>query len=214
MYESTLSQVYALCSLESPSSVHSGQGPYTDALVRARIFWYAHVHEGTTNALQGGRLVLNNEDLIAFQQTLPPHPNTNPTPPSSSLPSPVSPTFSLDQHPAAADPTHSRASLSFVVATHYFSLTLNLSSVCRHIHTVLTGPKARRHHVDGLDEDGLRDAWEGLERCWDEFEAVRRNGIGAGGISFALEDVDRFVSSWQVFIFECRQFFFGIFSLL
>lgn len=204
MYESTLSQVYALCSLENPSSVHSGQGPYIDALVRARIFWYAHVHEGTTTTLQGGRLVLNNDDLLVFQQTLPPHPNSTLTPPPSSLPSPVSPTFSLDQHPTTVEPAHSRASLAFVVATHYFSLTLNLSSVCRHIHAVLTGPKARRIHVDSLDEDGLRDVWEGLERCWDEFETVRRTGIGAGGVNFALEDVDRFVSTWQVFIFECR----------
>ena len=147
------------------------------------FFWYAHVHEGTTNALRGGRLVLNNDDLIAFQQTLPPHPTTNSTP-SSSLPSPVSPTFSDHCH-SATDPVHPRASLAFVVAKHYFSLTLNLSSVCRHIHTVLTGPKARKGPVDHLDEDGLRDAWEGLERCWDEFEVVRRTGIAAGGVSLA-----------------------------
>jgi hypothetical protein len=78
--------------------------------------------------------------------------------------------------------------------------------MCRRIHAVLTGPKARRSPADSLDENGLRDVWEGLERCWDDFEAVRRTGLGAGGISIGAIDVDRFVSSWQIFIFECREY--------
>lgn len=198
MYESTLSQIYALCSVENPSPVRSGQSPYSDALIRARIFWYAHVNEGTTNALRGGRLVLNDDDLVAFQQTLP---STSPRP-SSSLPSPVSPTCPADTQ-TSSDATHPDASL-FLLMTRYFSLTLNLSSVCRRIHVVLTGPKARQSPVDSLDENGLRDVWEGLERCWDDFEAVRRTGLSAGGISIGTMDIDRFVSSWQVFIFECH----------
>lgn len=211
MYESTLSQIYALCSLENPSSVHSGQGPYADALVRARIFWYAHVHEGTINALRGARLVLTDDDLVLFQQTLPPCQGAVSTPASAaassaSLPSPVTPTHpNLEMHRcSASEQTHSRSSLAYVLATHYFSLTLNLSAVCRHIHTVLTGPKARRS-AEGLDEDGLRDIWEGLERSWDEFEVVRRKGLGSTGFSIGSEDLDRFVSSWQVYIFECRK---------
>ena len=58
MYESTVNQVYTLCSLASVSSVNSGQGEAIDALVRARIFWYAHVHEGITTGLRGGRMLL------------------------------------------------------------------------------------------------------------------------------------------------------------
>lgn len=58
MYEATVSQVYALCSLASVSSVNSGQGEYVDALVRARIFWYAHIIDGVTSGLRGGRILL------------------------------------------------------------------------------------------------------------------------------------------------------------
>ena len=54
MYDTTMSQVYALCSL----NVDSGQGEYVDALVRARIFWYAHVIDGVTSGLRGGRIAL------------------------------------------------------------------------------------------------------------------------------------------------------------
>jgi hypothetical protein len=58
MYETAINQVYTLCSLASPRSVNSGQGEYVDALVRARIYWYAFVHEGITTGLRGGRLHL------------------------------------------------------------------------------------------------------------------------------------------------------------
>lgn len=204
MYESILSHIYALCNMETTESVHSGQGLQTDALVRARLFWYAHVHEGTTNALRGGRLVLNNDDLIAFQRTLPPRPSANSTSPQASIPSPLSPTFHPELH-MSPEASQSRASYALALATHYFSLTLNVSAICRHIHTVLTGPAARRNPLDTLDEDGLRHIWDGLERCWEDFEAVRRSGLEIGGLSIGTEDLDCFVSSWQIFIFECRQ---------
>ena len=58
MYETTLSQVYTLCSLSSAATVASGKGDYVDALVRARIFWYAHIVDGITSGLRGGRLVM------------------------------------------------------------------------------------------------------------------------------------------------------------
>lgn len=58
MYEATLSQVYTLCSVAPDHSVNSGRGEYVDALVRARIFWYAHVIDGVTSGLRGGRLLL------------------------------------------------------------------------------------------------------------------------------------------------------------
>ena len=58
MYETAINQVYTLCSLASPRSVNSGQGDQVDALVRARIYWYAFVHEGITTGIRGGRLHL------------------------------------------------------------------------------------------------------------------------------------------------------------
>ena len=56
MYEATLSQVYNLCTLE-PAMI-SGHGEFIDALVRARVFWYAHILDGVTSGLRGGRIWL------------------------------------------------------------------------------------------------------------------------------------------------------------
>ena len=65
MYEATLAQISALASLTAlaPSvSLHDnspGMHAYTsDALVKARIFWYAYINEGIMTALRGGRLML------------------------------------------------------------------------------------------------------------------------------------------------------------
>lgn len=58
MYEATLSQVYNLTSLASATTVNSGQGEFIDALVRARVFWYAHIVDGVTSGLRGGRIWL------------------------------------------------------------------------------------------------------------------------------------------------------------
>ena len=58
MYEAAVNQVYTLCSLANVTTINSGQGEYIDAAVRARIFWYAHIHEGITTGLRGGRLLL------------------------------------------------------------------------------------------------------------------------------------------------------------
>lgn len=54
MYEAAINQVYTLCSLPSPN----GRGEEVDIMVRARIYWYAFVHEGITTGLRGGRLHL------------------------------------------------------------------------------------------------------------------------------------------------------------
>lgn len=61
-----MSQVHSLCNLDlNPPSVNSGLGPYCDELIRARIFWYAYVHEAIITGLDGGRLLLyDNSDLL------------------------------------------------------------------------------------------------------------------------------------------------------
>ncbi|KAG1749013.1 uncharacterized protein EDB91DRAFT_1112007 [Suillus paluster] len=217
MYEATLSQIYCLCSLASPSTVHSGQGPYCDALVRARVFWYAYVHEGVRTGLRGGRLYFEDDDFNAFQSTLPPQycASASSSAPSSSsasshpsptATSPVSPDFPIT---SLQDPRgHSRASLSYLLAAHYFSLALAVSAVCRSVHAVLTGPRARRRTDAGvaIREDSLVEIWDGLEQCWEDFESLRRGAGGIGTVGGGLvrgEDVERFVSGWQVFIFEC-----------
>ncbi|KIJ17216.1 hypothetical protein PAXINDRAFT_167970 [Paxillus involutus ATCC 200175] len=216
-YEATLSQIYSLCSLASPSSINSGQGPYCDALVRARIFWYAHVHEGVTTGLRGGRLFMNDDDLVDFQGTLPPQYSASASHSTTSSPltsahsspassSPVTPDFPLS---SLQDPRgHSRASLAYLLTSQYFTLALNVSGVCRAIHSALTGPHARRRAEACIParEEALMDIWDSLERCWDDFEALRRGASGVGTVGGGLirgEDVERFVSGWQVFIFEC-----------
>ncbi|EGO21595.1 hypothetical protein SERLADRAFT_440847 [Serpula lacrymans var. lacrymans S7.9] len=216
MYEATLSQIYSLCSLANPSTVNSGQGPYCDALVRARIFWYAHTHEGVTTGLRGGRLLLDDDDLIAFRSTLPPQycssasASSSISAPPSSMPSPTSPVSAEFSLSSFQDPRgHSRASLAYLLTTHYFSLALSVSAICRRIHAILTGTRARRRAEAGVgvDEESLVEVWDELERCWDQFEALRRGAGGIGGMGGGLirgEDVERFVSGWQVFIFECH----------
>lgn len=58
MYEATLSQVYNLCNLAPMSTIDSGKGEFVDALACARLFWYAHITDGVTSGLRGGRILL------------------------------------------------------------------------------------------------------------------------------------------------------------
>ncbi|EEB94281.1 hypothetical protein MPER_06925 [Moniliophthora perniciosa FA553] len=57
IHDASLSQVVALCSMDSGDD---------QAAVRARLFWYAYVQEGITAAIRGGRLLLNQDDLDTF----------------------------------------------------------------------------------------------------------------------------------------------------
>jgi hypothetical protein len=83
--------------------------------------------------------------------------------------------------------------------SHLFSIPLHLGKICRKAHEILLGPKAARRieRSSGRDIDalGMREIWDGLERCWDEFEGVRRGGLASGDVD---PMVDRVVSGWQV----------------
>ncbi|KIJ44214.1 hypothetical protein M422DRAFT_30390 [Sphaerobolus stellatus SS14] len=167
MYETAINQVYTLCSIAPPRSVNSGQGDHVDAMVRARIYWYAFVHEGVTTGLRGGRLHLNDDDLASFQTV----------------------------HDRAL--THSQLNIS--LSRRWALAPLRLASACRRINSVLTGPKARDRQ--NIDERGLKDAWEAIERSWEEFESLRQ--LGLLGI-LTVEDANRFVDGWKIFIFEAH----------
>ncbi|TBU32375.1 hypothetical protein BD309DRAFT_879221 [Dichomitus squalens] len=135
MYDATMSQVYALCSLHS---AEIGQGEYVDALVRARIFWYAHVIDGVTSGLRGGRIALSDDDLTAFEATLPPLGN--------------------DGGPSSA----------YAFAFRFATIPIRIASVCREVHAALTGPKARqREEIDeeSLQDawDRLERCWRDLD---------------------------------------------------
>jgi hypothetical protein len=63
MYEAALSQTQALCTMASSSAGPSSSMPSfphgsDDTAIRARIFWYAHMQEGISTGMRGGRLVL------------------------------------------------------------------------------------------------------------------------------------------------------------
>ncbi|OSD01630.1 hypothetical protein PYCCODRAFT_1369162 [Trametes coccinea BRFM310] len=137
MYDTTMSQVYALCSLGT--SVDSGQGEYIDALIRARIFWYAYVIDGVTSGLRGGRISLSDDDLSAFEATLPGIGNDTST-----------------------------AAASYAFAFRFATIPIRIASLCRDVHAALTGPKARqRDELDEnkLQEawDTLEHCWGELD---------------------------------------------------
>jgi len=71
------------------------------------------------------------------------------------------------------------------------SIPIKLSGVCRLFHTYVTGPKARKER--NLSEQKLREAWDGLQSCWDDFDKYLRSTPGN-----ELEDVEIFVNNWKV----------------
>ena len=84
-------------------------------------------------------------------------------------------------------------------------LPLKLSSICRKVHSCLTGPLARKQKF--VDERLLLQIWEDLDGSWDEFEAMLQLAKGEGGdgvgrrsseIGFTEEQCETYVSGWQV----------------
>jgi hypothetical protein len=75
---------------------------------------------------------------------------------------------------------------------------MHLSAVCRKVHAVLTGPRATRRADDGagINSEGMSEVWDGLDRCWEEFNTVRNGGMGVS--EEGAVEVERFVSGWQV----------------
>ncbi|KAJ6606510.1 hypothetical protein DFH09DRAFT_10663 [Mycena vulgaris] len=210
MYEATLSQA-ASCALSGGPSMSLQASPHAsdDTIIRARILWYAHMHEGITTGMRGGRFVLTDDDIDAFQSTLPAF-GFNLSNHSSPHPSPVSPSFppgvhalSIPHrliHPQSTHPQLGAPLHSYMSTAESFAIPLHLSSVCRRVYAVLTGTRAARRAQDGggVDAEGMRNVWDGLEQCWEDLEALRRR------LADLTEDFHMFISSWQIFIFECH----------
>lgn len=89
-----------------------------------------------------------------------------------------------------SDGGHSNA---YVFAYRFATIPIRIASVCRDIHASLTGPKAR--HRDDIDEEGLHESWDVLEKCWRDLDGLRQ--FGAYDIVQA-EDIERFIDGWQV----------------
>ncbi|EJD44127.1 hypothetical protein AURDEDRAFT_185160 [Auricularia subglabra TFB-10046 SS5] len=192
MYEAAVSQVYTLCRIADVHSVRSGQGQVTDNFVRARIFWYAHVHEGITTGLKGGRLILQQEDIDAFGKDVP----------------------GLGNNRALVD----AAGASDQFAYRFATVPVRIAAACRKIHTALTGPRARGQIE--VDRQKLEDAWEALDTSYEELDELLRT-IPPDNTRYKAEDISRFVHGWkasggtlnrfaftrplqQIFIYECQ----------
>ncbi|KAG5716270.1 hypothetical protein E4T56_gene10634 [Termitomyces sp. T112] len=208
MYEATLSQARALCNLSGSSAGPAAPiTPFPDTaddyVLRARIFWYAHMQEGFSTGMRGGRLVLDNDDYEAFQNTLPAYAFTSDNPAISMPPSPPESVRPLSSHSLLPQDNQSAAAAQvFLRTSQLFSLPLQLSTICRRVHSVLTGSKAtRRAEEHGLiDAQGMREIWEDLDLCWKQFDSMRRNGSSDPESA----SLDQFVSAWQIYIFECH----------
>ncbi|KAF8184885.1 hypothetical protein K438DRAFT_1837044 [Mycena galopus ATCC 62051] len=207
MYEATLSQAASCVSPAASPSMHSFPHASDDTIIRARILWYAHMNEGMTTGMRGGRFVLSDDDIDAFHNSIPTFGFNN----NSPHPSPVSSSFlqgaghgplSIPQrlihpqspHPQLATPLH-----AYTNTADSFAIPLHLSAVCRRVYVVLTGTRAARRAQDGggVDAEGMRNVWDGLEQCWEDFEAFRcRPNLP--------EDFYMFISAWQLYIFECH----------
>ncbi len=83
--------------------------------------------------------------------------------------------------------------MSYTFVYEYAKAPLRVALTCRQVHTALTGPKARQQ--DEIDEVLLKDCWASLEGSWEEFEQLRQ--VDTAGL-LTPDDVDRFVSGWQV----------------
>ncbi|KAJ3565842.1 hypothetical protein NP233_g7386 [Leucocoprinus birnbaumii] len=188
--EATLSQVLALCMSNSQPSGHGTfLNEYNDMLLRARIFWYAHTQEGLATGMSGGRFVLHNDDLDAFQRLIPP--------------------FTTESQQILHQQYHERSPLSlaksFDELTQMTRIPLRINSVCRRVHEVLTGAKAARCAEEhGLIEaNGMREIWHDLDRFWCELDAVKET-ILQDDDATRRAYLEQYACCWQLFIFECH----------
>lgn len=203
MYETIVSQCHALSRFDNSRGATGLHDPYEHAIYRAQVFWYAYTHEGTTNGLRGGRLVLKEDDLQEFERTLPPRLLDN------SATSPAS-TITAQTTAETHDQLQSKYAALYQLAAHYAELTLPVSRVCRKIHAYLTGPQARRIGADQsrpFPSEAVVSIWTNLDKCWDRFEVARQSGLWNGGVDSACpdEDLDVLISRWEIYLFECRE---------
>ncbi|KAF9532331.1 hypothetical protein CPB83DRAFT_759588 [Crepidotus variabilis] len=196
IYDAALSQAHTICVLSAPHPP-----TYEEAAVRARVFWYIYTQESMSTGMRGNRFVLCEDDLDAFQATLPP-PNFDVE--SSGLHTPPSPSRYVSLLPFLTAREYT-AHKDYMQVLRNSSIPLELAKICRRIHTVLTGPRATRRAEDhGLvDANGMREIWRDLDRCWQELLALKQLPVELEGSARRLE-LNQYVDSWRIFIFECH----------
>lgn len=140
--------------------------------------------------------------MDTFQRTLPPLNFGVGTPSLPSLPSPPSDSTIAEFYLAESgqyiprDLAFHKAYIQLITAA---STPLDLSNVCRSIHSVLTGVKATRRaeHHGLVDANGMRDIWRDLDRCWEEFESEKRAPLEHDNVARCFER-ELYTSGWQV----------------
>ncbi|OXM82077.1 hypothetical protein C364_00184 [Cryptococcus neoformans Bt63] len=93
-----------------------------------------------------------------------------------------------------------RDSVSFRISTKFATAPINLALACRKINKALTGPKAKRRTA--VNVDLVKQAWEALERCWEEFDELLK--VGPNHKYILGEEVARFADGWKIFLFEAQ----------
>lgn len=78
------------------------------------------------------------------------------------------------------------------------------------VHGALTGPVAKQRKI--VDEHHLQTAWSILDKAWHEIDQVRSLSM-QGAASIPQEEAERYIASWQIFIFECSKFAFPIHAI-
>ncbi|WVR07145.1 hypothetical protein IAU60_004186 [Kwoniella sp. DSM 27419] len=94
-----------------------------------------------------------------------------------------------------------RDSTAFRISSQFATAPINLALACRKINKALTGPAAKRRTA--VNDSLVKEAWEALERCWEEFDQIKYNASASP--SFAQGDeVIRFADGWKIFLFEAQ----------
>lgn len=78
------------------------------------------------------------------------------------------------------------------------SASLELGTICRKIHSVLTGSKAtRRAEEHGLvDANGMREIWRDLDHCWQELDSLKHSTSDKD--KSRRSEIVQYVHAWQV----------------
>ena len=90
---------------------------------------------------------------------------------------------------------------AFNATIKFATAPIHLALACRLINRALTGPSARRKPQ--VNARHVKEAWEALERSWEEFEALKSEPLSEQ-IYKTSEDVVRFADGWKIFLFEAQ----------
>ena len=90
---------------------------------------------------------------------------------------------------------------AFNTTLKFATAPIHLALACRLINRALTGPSAKRKSQ--VNAEHVKEAWEALERSWEEFEALKSEPA-VGQIYKSSEDVIRFADGWKIFLFEAQ----------